>query len=74
MYPTLCKVSYYDEDAHIIRHENILIYADTFAEAAEKMESYYGNVIDTLSISMYGEGGLWRVSEDQVESIIQEVS
>ena len=71
MYPTLCKVDFWDEDKRCIVSENILIYADSFAEAAQRMEEYYGKEMESLAINMYEEGGIFRVTDEEAKAIVE---
>lgn len=70
MYPTLCKVTYWDENQ--MKTDNCLIYADTFVEAAQKMEDYYGKDMESLSIQMY-DIGVWRVSDTAAAHIVEDL-
>ena len=71
MYPILCKVDYWDEEKKRIITENIVLYADSFAEAAARVEDYYGKEMESLAINMYEEGGLWKVSDSQAEIMVK---
>jgi len=68
MYPTLCKVEHWIGDQTII--DNCLIYADTFVEAAQKIEDYYGKEIESLSIQMF-DVGVWRVDDATAARIVE---
>lgn len=71
MYPTLCKVTYFDENEARAVTKNALIYADNFVDAAQKIEDYYGSDnIESLSIQMY-DVCFWEVSEDEAASIVE---
>ena len=71
MFPTLCKVDYWDQDKGCIVSENILMYADSFAEAAQRMEEYYGKEMESLAINMYEEGCLFRVTDEEAKAIVE---
>lgn len=50
-----------------------LIYADTFANAAQQIEEYYGtDCIEALSIQMY-DVGIWEVSEEAASDIVEKL-
>lgn len=68
MYPTLCKVEYWDEIQ--LKTDNCLIYADSFVEAAQKIEDYYGKEIESLSIQMF-DIGVWRVNDATAAYIVE---
>lgn len=70
MYPTLCKVEYWDEGE--IKTDNCLIYADTFVDAAQKIEDYYGKEIESLSIKMF-DVGVWRVDDATAAHITEDL-
>ena len=70
MYPTLCKVEYWDEDK--IKTDNCLIYADTFVDAAQKIEDYYGKDIESLSMQMF-DIGIWRVDDTTAARITEDL-
>ena len=70
MYPTLCKVEYWDDDQ--LKKDNCLIYADNFVEAAQRMEDYYGDTMESLSIQMY-DIGLWRVDDATAARIVEDL-
>ena len=71
MYPTLCKVTYWDEINSQMVTKCALIYADTYVSAAEQIENYYGtDCIESLSIQMY-DVGIWEVSEDEAARLIE---
>ena len=69
-YPTLCKVEYWDDNQ--MRTDNCLIYADSFTAAAQQIEEYYGDEIESLSIQMF-DIGMWRVPEEFVKRIVEEM-
>lgn len=70
MYPTLCKVEYWDENQTKI--DNCLIYADSFVEAAQKMEDYYGDTMESLTIQIC-DIGVWRVDEDTAAKLMEDM-
>ena len=70
MYPTLCKVEYWEEGQ--MRTDNCLIYADTFTAAAQKIEDYYGKEIESLSIQMF-DVGVWRVDDATAARIVEDL-
>ena len=70
MYPTLCKVEYWDENQ--IKTDNCLIYADSFVEAAQQIEDYYGKEIESLSIQMF-DIGVWRVDDATAARIVEDL-
>ena len=70
MYPTLCKVEYWDENQ--LKTDNCLIYADTFTAAAQQIEDYYGKEIESLSIHMY-DIGVWRIDDATAARIVEDL-
>lgn len=71
MYPTLCKVIYFDENEARAVTKCALIYADNFVDAAQKIEDYYGSDnIESLSIQMY-DVCFWEVSEDEANRLVE---
>jgi len=68
MYPTLCKVEYWDENQTKI--DNCLIYADSFVDTAQKIEDYYGKEIESLSIQIF-DIGVWRVDDATAARIVE---
>ena len=68
MYPTIVTVEYWDEDEKILKTEGVLIYAESFANAAEQVEEYYGNTIESMRIQMYEEG-LFRIDTQHIKMI-----
>lgn len=71
MYPALCKVQCWVGSQ--IRIDNCLIYADSFADAAQKIEEYYGEDIKSLSIHMY-DVGIWCVDDATTAHIVGDLS
>ena len=70
MYPTLCKVTWWNETQ--MQTDNCLIYAETFVEAAQQVENYYGKDIEKLSIEMF-DVGMWRVDDDTAARLAEEL-
>jgi len=68
MYPTIVTVEYWDEDERCLKIEGILIYAESFAGAAEQVENYYGQTIESMKIQMYEEG-LFRIDPQHIKMI-----
>ena len=68
MYPTIVTVECWDEDEHILKTEGVLIYAKCFADAAEQIECYYGETIESMKIQMYEEG-LFRIEPQHIKMI-----
>lgn len=68
MYPTIVTVEYWDEDEHILKSESVLIYAKNFADAAEQIERYYGDTIESMKIQIYEEG-LFRIGTQHIKMI-----
>lgn len=68
MYPTIVTVEYWDEDECVLKTEGVLIYAKSFADAAEQIERYYGDTIESMKIQMYEEG-LFRINTQYIKMI-----
>ena len=68
MYPTIVIVEYWDEDARTLKSEGVLIYAESFAGAAEQIENYYGHIIESMKIQMYEEG-VFRIDTQHIKMI-----
>ena len=64
MYPATVKVEYFDEFDRVIKSETALVYVDSFADAAEQVENYFGDCLTSMSIHLFEEGALWRVPND----------
>ena len=59
MYPFVVKVKYWDdfEPEWTLKHVNILVYADAFAEAASMVENGYIDHIESIKVMACGEEG-----------------
>ena len=68
MYPTIVTVEYWDEDEKTLKIEVALIYAGSFAGAAEQIQDYYGRDIESMKIQMYEEG-IFRVHPQYIKMI-----
>ena len=68
MYPTIVTVEYWDEGENCLKTEAALIYAGSFTDAAERVEDYYGNTIESMRIQMYEEG-LFRIDPQHIKMI-----
>lgn len=68
MYPTIVTVEYWNEDEYVLKTEGVLIYAKSFADAAEQIERYYGDTIESMKIQMYEEG-LFRIDAQYIKMI-----
>ena len=57
MYPHIVHIEYWDnyETPWKKKTTNILIYAKNFTEITKKMENYFGNLIDKISIECIGD-------------------
>lgn len=55
-YPVLAKVTYWDEvnGKHCTRVN--LLSAYSFSEAAQQLESYYGDCLEDMKLTIYEEG------------------
>lgn len=68
MYPTIVTVEYWDEGTCILKSEGVLIYAGSFAGAAEQIEDYYGHTIKSMKIQMYEES-IFRIDTQHIKMI-----
>ena len=68
MYPTIVTVEYWDEGEHCLKTEAALVYAKSFTDAAERVENYYGDTIESMKIQMYEEG-LFRIDLQHIKII-----
>ena len=73
MYPFIVKV-HYSDDIHTpaeIRHTHVLIYADSFADAAKRTEDYFGNDLDDMKIMCAGDQDtLFEVSGKVADALL----
>ena len=73
MYPFIVKVHYWD-DIHTPaerRSTYALLYAETFSEAANKIEEYFGDILDDMKIICAGDADtLFEVSSKIAEALI----
>ena len=56
MYPVLVKITFWDEVEEKKNKAVHLLMARNYTEAVEQLESFYGNQICKIHISMYEEG------------------
>ena len=74
MYPFVVKVKYWDdfEPEWTLKHVNILVYADTFAEAASMVENGYIDHIESIKVMACGEEGqFFEVSGEIAKALIE---
>ena len=74
MYPFVVKVKYWDdfEPKWTLEHMNVLVYADTFAEAASMVENGYVDHIESIKVIACGEEGqLFEVSGEIAKALIE---
>ena len=71
MFPTLATVYFYEDNELI--HENRLIYAETFAQAARIMDDAYPTA-ERMDIQMYAEGMMYIPDEkmDAMRQILED--
>ena len=73
MYPFVVKVHYWD-DVHTpakVRHTHVLVYAESFAAAAAKTETYFGDSLEDMKVMCAGdEGTLFEVSGHVADALI----
>ena len=73
MYPFVVKVHYWD-DIHTpakMRHTHVLVYAESFSDAASQIEHYFGDDLEDLKIMSAGdEGTLFEVSGHVADALI----
>ena len=67
MFPTLATVYFYEGNELI--HENRLIYAETFAQAARIMDDAYPTA-ERMDIQMYAEGMIY-ISDEKMDAMRQ---
>ena len=73
MYPFIVKVHYWDE-IHTpaeIRHTHVLVYAESFADAADRIERYFDDDIEDMKIMSAGDQyTLFEVSGKVADALI----
>ena len=73
MYPFVVKVKYWDDyyEPWKLTDMNVLLYAESFTDAADKIEHRYIDNIESLSVhSVADEGMFFEVSEDIADALI----
>lgn len=74
MYPFVVKVEYWDdfETPWTRARLNILVYADTFAEAAARIEDRYVDNIESIEVIACGDNSqLFEVSDKIANALIE---
>ena len=76
MYPVLYKVHYWDEDSQEeIFHFGVTL-ADSYSDAMEKVETYYGDNIISVSLFMEEECSVYEFNLDDkyLEEYLQQAT
>ena len=73
MFPMIARIHYYDECAEKIAEENRIFYANDLIEAAQIIENYYGETVDQVSFEFLEEGWLFKVSDEEIERMKNEL-
>ena len=68
MYPTIIKVSYWDEDEGKMRNAVSITLSESFADAADKAERYYGDVQD-MNIELFQEDNIINIPVDKYDEV-----
>lgn len=58
MYPFVIKVKFNDDSYSHIETENVIIYADSYKDAAGWVENYYSQTLISFEIQIIGDGPL----------------
>jgi len=74
MFPFIAKVHYYEDnsDSAVLerKHTHVLLYAETFADAAAQVEEYFGVDMDDMKLWAVGdEGTFFEVSGTVADAI-----
>ena len=74
MFPFIAKVHYYEEKEDDVilerKHTHVLLYANTFAEAATQVEEYFGVDMEDLKLWCIGdEGTFFEVSGSVADAL-----
>lgn len=71
MYPFIVTVDYYDDSKTIwdLTHINLLIYAETFAQAAARIEdgNYVSNIENIHVLSAGEEGSYFEIPDEMID-------
>jgi len=73
MLPFIAKVHYYNEATYpaTLEHTSVLLYGDSFAQATQIMEDYFGNDIESIKLTCVAcEGTFFEVPNHIAEVFI----
>lgn len=56
MYTGIADVEWFNEDDTKIEKTKHLVYASSFAQAAQMIEEYYGTTLESITIKLYDLG------------------
>ena len=73
MFPVIARIHYYDECTEKISEENRIFYANDLIDAAQVVEDYYGEAVDQVSFEFLEEGWLFKVSNEEIERMKNEL-
>lgn len=64
MYPVLYTAEIWNEIDHEMETVKGITFADSFTEAAERIEGYYGETLNSVTIELQEEQSVWEFTED----------
>ena len=64
MYPVLYTAEIWDDITHKMKTVKGITFADNFTEAAERIEDYYGEILNSVTIELQEEQTVWELKED----------
>ena len=68
MYPFLYTVEYYDEINYKLETIQGITFADNFTEAAERIENYYGEMLESVTINIQEESTVWEFDPESKQA------
>lgn len=63
-YPVLYTAEVWDDITHKMLHVKGVTFADNFAEAAERIEGYYGETLNSVTIELQEEQTVWELKDN----------
>ena len=64
MYPVLYTAEIWDDITHKMETVKGITFADNFTEAAERIECYYGEMLNSLTIELKEEQTVWELEDN----------
>lgn len=64
MYPVLYTAEIWDDITHEMKTVKGITFADNFTEAAERIEDYYGEILNSVTIELQEEQTVWELKDN----------